>query len=198
MSKFTNNLFQGGAAAFKSNILHNYVVLYFIVFITFFNLVSFAIYGHYATLAIFFMVAIITSFFSKNMIVIITVGLVVANLLALGPKHMQVEGMADHDENEESEEETLKDVAKSEKISPKLNVEHPMASTSEKSKVNLKQYRDRKKDFDYIKSKYSELLKVQEKIMSNVGSLEGSMTNMDNIVDDVKKNLDTIRDTIPA
>jgi len=31
-----------------------------------------------------------------------------------------------------------------------------------------------------------------------VGSLEGSMTNMDNIVDDVKKNLDTIRDTIPA
>ena len=193
MSKFASKFIQGGAAAFKNKILHNYVVLYFIVFITFFNLVSYAIYGHYVTLAIFFMVAIITSFFSKNMIVIFTVGLVVANLLALGPKEMQVEGMEDHEETEDQE-----DVAKPDKISPKLNIEQPIPSTEEKSKTNLKQYRERKKDFDYIKTKYAELLKIQEKIMSNVGSLEGSMSNMDQIVDDVKKNVNTIRDTIPA
>ena len=193
-----NKILQGGAAAFKTRFLHNYVVLYFVVFITFFNLVSYAIYGNYVTLAIFFMVAIITSFFSKNMIVIFIIGLVVANLLTLGPKNLQVEGMAgsEDDAKDEEEKETT------EKISPKLNVENPIPAASnekpEKSKIGLKQYRDRKKDFDYIKSKYADLLKVQEKIMTNVGSLEGSMSNMDQIVNEVKKNVETIRDTIPA
>jgi len=192
MSKFL----QGGAAAFKTKFLHNYIVLYFVVFITFFNLVSYAIYGNYVTLAIFFMVAIITSFFSKNMIVIFMIGLVVANLLTLGPKQLQVEGMAGNEDNSDKEEEEKETT---EKISPKLNVEQPIpADSKEKSKIGLKQYRDRKKDFDYIKSKYSDLLKVQEKIMSNVGSLEGSMSNMDQIVNEVKKNVETIRDTIPA
>jgi hypothetical protein len=191
-----DTLMKGGAEAFKKHILHNYIFLYFIVFITFFNLVSYAIYGNYVTIAIFCMVAILTSFFSKNMIVIFTLGLVVANLLTLGPKAMQVEGMAVQEEEEEAFKEEVESGEET-KISSKLNVENPIPPKNE-SKMNLKQYRDRKKDFDFIKNKYSEVLKIQEKIMSNVGSLEGSMSDMDKMVDDVKKNLSTIRDTIPA
>lgn len=190
-----DTLMKGGAEAFKKHFLHNYIFLYFIVFITFFNLVSYAIYGNYVTIAIFCMVAILTSFFSKNMIVIFTLGLVVANLLTLGPKAMQVEGMTGQEEEEAFKEEV--ESGEDTKSSPKLNVENPIPLKHE-SKMNLKQYRDRKKDFDFIKNKYSEVLKIQEKIMSNVGSLEGSMSDMDKMVDDVKKNLSTIRDTIPA
>jgi hypothetical protein len=206
-----DTLMKGGAAAFKKHFLHNYIVLYIIVFIAFFNLVSYAIYGNYVTIAIFCMVAILTSFFSKNMIVIFTLGLAVANLLTLGPKAMQVEGMAvqeeeesDEESNEENEKDkdTFKDKVDSDQdtnISSKLNVENPIPSTEKReSKMNLKQYRDRKKEFDFIKNKYAEVLKIQEQIMNNVGSLEGSMSDMDKLVDDVKKNLNTIRDTIPA
>ena len=190
-------MMKGGAVVFKKHFLHNYIVLYFIVFITFFNLVSYAIYGNYVTIAIFCMVAILTSFFSKNMIVIFILGLVVANLLTLGPKAMQVEGMTGEEEQEEFKEEV--DTSEDVKVSPKLNVENPIPSKNKHdSKMNSKQYRDRKKDFDFLKNKYSEVLKIQEKIMSNVGSLEGSMSDMDKMVDDVKKNLSTIRDTIPA
>jgi hypothetical protein len=195
-----DTLMKGGAAAFKKHFLHNYIVLYFIVFITFFNLVSYAIYGNYVTIAIFCMVAILTSFFSKNMIVIFVLGLVVANLLTLGPKAMQVEGMTGDSHQEDTFKEEESETDEDMKSSPKLNVENPIPSTEKKheSKMNLKQYRDRKKDFDFIKNKYSEVLKIQEKIMNNVGSLEGSMSDMDKMVDDVKKNLSTIRDTIPA
>lgn len=192
-----DTMMKGGAVVFKKHFLHNYIVLYFIVFITFFNLVSYAIYGNYVTIAIFCMVAILTSFFSKNMIVIFILGLVVANLLTLGPKAMQVEGMTGEEEQEEFKEEV--DTSEDVKVSPKLNVENPIPSKNKHdSKMNSKQYRDRKKDFDFLKNKYSEVLKIQEKIMSNVGSLEGSMSDMDKMVDDVKKNLSTIRDTIPA
>ena len=110
---------------------------------------------------------------------------------------MQVEGMTGEEEQEEFKEEV--DTSEDVKVSPKLNVENPIPSKNKHdSKMNSKQYRDRKKDFDFLKNKYSEVLKIQEKIMSNVGSLEGSMSDMDKMVDDVKKNLSTIRDTIPA
>jgi len=106
MSKFL----QGGAAAFKTKFLHNYIVLYFVVFITFFNLVSYAIYGNYVTLAIFFMVAIITSFFSKNMMIIFFIALTVTNILKYGTKIRHSEGFEDADESDEKETNGASDV----------------------------------------------------------------------------------------
>ena len=80
------------------------------------------------------------------------------------------------------------------KTSADLDVENPLG----KPLPNKKQYKDRKQEFDFIRKKYGELVKIQDELMKNVGSLEGSMANMDHLVSDVKKNLDSIKGSLPS
>ena len=68
----------------KINVLHNRAVLYFVLFLSTINLMSYGLVHDFFTPTIFILVAIITSFFSKNMTVILSVALVSCNVIKHG------------------------------------------------------------------------------------------------------------------
>ena len=75
------------------NILHNKYVLYFTVFITIINLVGTVSMGDLTTPLVFVLVGFLTTFFSKNMFVVLAVALVVANVLKYGANMGQSDSM---------------------------------------------------------------------------------------------------------
>jgi hypothetical protein len=186
----TNNVFRnlihGGASFIEKQgdrILYSRFVLYFIIFITFFNLVGHSLYGDLMTPLIFILVAYITSCFSKNMIVVLSMGLAVSNVFKYGSRSMRIEeGM--ENETDEGEPES---VDKSEK-----RIDTPKSDTKA-TKVDVKA---RKKDVDYIHKKYQDLLKLHDKVVDNVGSLEKTMKEMDTLIVDVKENVETMQNRV--
>lgn len=201
---WSNSVIQGGVAAVESTkkgILHNRYVLYFVVIVTLYNVVMHALNGNFVTPLLFILIAILTSFFSKNMIVILLLAVALANLFTYNSYKRtggRCEGMATSDEQTvgETEAEKEADAAAAGSDSHVLNVEDPLAKKAQPQP--RMEYKDRKKEFDYIRTKYQDLVKLQDELMKNVGSLEGSMANMDLLVDDVKKNVDFIRKSLPA
>jgi hypothetical protein len=196
---WSNNVIQGGVAAVESTkkgLLHNRYVLYFVVIVTLYNVVMHALNGNFVTPLLFILIAILTSFFSKNMIVILLLAVALANLVTYRSYKRtggRCEGMANSDEQTVGEAEAEKETeATAGSDGHVLNVENPL------EKKPRMEYKDRKKEFDYIRTKYQDLVKLQDELMKNVGSLEGSMANMDLLVDDVKKNVDFIRKSLPA
>lgn len=178
-------------------ILHNRYVLYVLVALVFFNMVFHALSGNLVTPAIFALVTIVTSFFTKNMVIILLVGLVLANLAlqntrknpwSIDTKTNTKENMANPGDDEADQENVDEPVA----ADKALNVENPRGKVRGKSRIA----EERKRDFGFMRQKYDELLKVQNSLMSNMGNLEGSLENMDTIVEDVKNHVESIRQNV--
>jgi len=87
----------------KSNfkLLNNKYLLYIILFISISDLLLFLMAGDFAFAVIFILIGLITSFFSKNMIVILTSAMILTNVLKYG-SNIRKEGM--------TEENTFKNV----------------------------------------------------------------------------------------
>jgi hypothetical protein len=88
------------------DLLHNRVILYAFVFITLLDLFYFAQIRDNMSIAVFVLVAFITTFFSKNMIVVLCIALVVTHILKFGVRTVS-EGFAegvDDDEDDEKKE----------------------------------------------------------------------------------------------
>lgn len=106
----------------SKQLLYNKYVLIFIFILAIGNIIQFVSQGDYFSTAILILVGFLTSFFSKNMVVIMVVGMVVANILKFGTKITSPwkEGFDNHDEEEKKEdsekEEEKKDSSKKEKM----------------------------------------------------------------------------------
>ena len=68
----------------SKSLLYNRGVLYFIFFLAIGNLIILLLNNDLMTLIIFILVGFLTSFFSKNMVVILSVALAVCNILKFG------------------------------------------------------------------------------------------------------------------
>ena len=90
-------------------ILTNKWVLYFIFVVGIYDVVNFYKSGNITSVAIFFIVGFLTSFFSKNMIVVIVAAIAVSHLITYGNK--MSEGLTDEEEDtpEEEDEDTPED-----------------------------------------------------------------------------------------
>lgn len=86
----------------SGGILTNKWILYFIFIVGIFNAVQFYQRGNMVAFAIFFVVGFLTSFFSKNMTVIIVIAIAVSHLVAYGNR--MSEGLENKDDEEEEEE----------------------------------------------------------------------------------------------
>jgi len=176
-----NNLISGGNSFIEKQgerILYNRFVLYFIIFIVFFNTIGHALHGDLMTPLILVLVSYITSFFSKNMIVVLFMGLVVSNVFKYGSNKMRIEEGMDN-KKEPTEAEPLDE--------PEKRIDTP------KSSLKVTEVLSRKKDLDFIKSKYNDLLKLQTQIIDNVGTLEKTLGKMDTIVSDVRDNVVSLK-----
>lgn len=96
-------------ASIPKSILYNRYVLYFVFAIAVGNIVQFMMQQDHISVLLMVVVGLLTSFFSKNMVVIMVVALVVANVLKYGT-HLRVEGFKsdkDDDDEEEMDEEEM-------------------------------------------------------------------------------------------
>ena len=86
------------------SILYNRYLLYFIFAVTIGNIVQLMSQQDHMSVVIMVVVGLLTSFFSKNMVVIMCIALVVTNLLKYGTR-LRSEGFKTMDGEEEEEKE---------------------------------------------------------------------------------------------
>ena len=86
------------------SILYNRYLLYFIFAVTIGNIVQLMTQQDHMSVVIMVIVGLLTSFFSKNMVVIMCIALVVTNLLKYGTR-LRSEGFKTMDGEEEEEKE---------------------------------------------------------------------------------------------
>jgi len=89
-------------ASIPKSILYNRYLLYFIFAIALGNVVQLMTQQDHMSVVIMVIVGLLTSFFSKNMVVILCIALVVTNILKYGTK-LRVEGFETSEEEETGE-----------------------------------------------------------------------------------------------
>jgi hypothetical protein len=99
LPKSLNSILQNVSLQFSkprpTSFLYNRWVLYLVFAISLFQLYTFSVAGKLQNVAVFLLVAFLTSFFSKNMTVIMVIALVFTELLSIGFNISRLEGMTD-------------------------------------------------------------------------------------------------------
>jgi hypothetical protein len=111
VNKIQNKLSKSVSGITTSNgILHNKVLLYVVFVFSLLNLFLFANTGNYFSIVVFLLIGFLTSFFSKNMLVILLLSLILTNILKYGSSLS--EGFEEGAKNNEDEEEGFEEGAK--------------------------------------------------------------------------------------
>ena len=158
----------------KINVLHNRAILYFVLFLSTINLMSYGLVQDFFTPTIFILVAIITSFFCKNMTVILFVALVSCNVIKQGAKIRMSEGMED---KVESKDQDMEKKRTGDEDKP-TDIDKPIDTK-----------KDNIQDIKLIESKYKELLVLQDTILGNINALEDSLGSAEKIVQSMTKTV---------
>ncbi len=190
----------------SGRMLTNKWVLIFIFVVGFYDVVQFYQRSNMMAVAIFFVVGFLTSFFSKNMIVIIVMAIAVSHLVAYGNKmseglkgkkgkedeeeedeeeEEEFEGMEEEEEEEVDEADSFTDTAKpSEKPTAKTT-----AKTSETSiESTAKDVEMLAKNTDKnLPDQTAELLKKQKELMSNMEKLQPLLDTAEKFIGTSKK-----------
>ena len=108
VNKIQNKLSKSVSGITTSNgMLHNKVLLYVVFIFSLLNLFLFANTGNYTSVVVFLLIGFLTSFFSKNMLVILLLSLILTNILKYGSSLSEgfEEGATGDKEDEEGFEE---------------------------------------------------------------------------------------------
>lgn len=138
-------------------ILHNRIVLYFIALLAIGDIVYFLGINDITSFVILILVGILTSFFSKNMIVILVVAMVIAHIVKYGSAAYVSEGMETQDEaktNESKESMETKDSKKSDPSS-----EDPVKKDKKDDKIKYADLKEDYKDFQNVQSEIVNTMK---------------------------------------
>jgi hypothetical protein len=95
---FANNLVPSGSSF---DTLNNKWILYFVLFVSIVDLFNFYKIGDVTAIAIFIIVGFLTTYFSKNMLVILVISIAVTHIARYG--NASLEGMDSKEEEEEEE-----------------------------------------------------------------------------------------------
>jgi hypothetical protein len=102
----------------KKNILHNKYILYFIFFIALGDLLILGYNNDYYSVAIFILIGFLTSFFSKNMIVIMIMAIAFTNIILIYGVDRRIEGMTSEETEEKTDDEKTDDEKTDEEKKP--------------------------------------------------------------------------------
>ena len=154
-------------------VLQNQIVLYLFLFMTLTQVVLFVSNNDTTGIVLMCIIGFLTTFFSKNMIVILCVALTMTNLVKKGMKQVGYEGFEDkkEEENKETEEDTTK---KEKKESAKVDDEVDNAPNSNESSSQTKD--EMKREFERLKEEYPEFSALKEDIVD-------AMVKIDPILD---------------
>lgn len=181
----------------KFDLFHSRFVLYFIFVVAMFNLYSFLTTHDMFSLAVFSLTGFISSFFSKNMIVILAIAIVVTNILKYGTRIRTNEGFeADKEDTtiQPSLSEAVKNSIKLKEdklvddkvVADKVVVDNP--ATDNPVTDSASHDTDGNKLID-MKAKYNELMDLQKQIVSGVQSVYEPLQKAEGIVSGMKENM---------
>jgi hypothetical protein len=150
----------------SGKILYNKWVLYFIFVVGIYDVIHFYQRGNMVAFAIFFIVGFLTSFFCKNMIVIIVSAIAVSHIVAYGNK--MTEGFDEEVEEEEGFEEEKEEEGFEEGVDGEDESEE---NKSEEKKPKEKKTDDSEEEFTdgtaQLLSDMNKLLKQTEDVVKS-------------------------------
>jgi hypothetical protein len=185
ITNFLNKIFKfKGSLGNVGNILHNQYVLYFFVIISVINLMFFASSGDIRSLLTLLIVGFLTSFFSKNMIVILFAAVVITHILKYG-KSIN-EGM-------ENQEESVTDSSgNSVPVSKESNdeSENPNSKPEKKKGSKTSESMTDKKDDVTIKDLQGDLsgfTAIQDKLLGAMKEIDPLLTKAEAFIEKYEK-----------
>ena len=166
-------------------LLHNCYVMYFVLFLAVADLLVLSVAREYVFILIFVLVAYLTSFFSKNMMVILVVAIVATNVLRSGSKFSEGLENAEHEEEkpvenlenaEEEEEKPVENLENAEEEKPEDAKPKATESFDIKSKKATSLSSSPIEGLDVLGDQTAQLISTQKKLMENMKTLEPMLT----------------------
>lgn len=162
----------------SGNLLNNRFVLYFIFFISILNLYYYAISGNYFLAIVFILVGFMTSFYSKNMIVILCISLVVSGILQYGTS-VTKEGFEEGEDNTTEEKTEDVDMSNAEvEVNLGSGTKQPKFISTGSSTAKLLDGGLAK-----IHDDTSDLIAAQNQLIENMNKLEPLINKAENFVE---------------
>jgi hypothetical protein len=138
----------------SNGMLHNKILLYVVFIFSVLNLFIFANTGNYTSVVVFLLIGFITSFFSKNMLVILLLSLILTNILKYGSSLS--EGFEEGVDKKEDEEEGFEEGATGDKEEEEGFEEG--AKNNEDEEEGFEEGNEEKENIDDLKKNANELL----------------------------------------
>lgn len=165
-------------------VLHNVFVLYFLLFLALGNLFYLVNSHNYAFAGAFILIGFITSFFSKNMVVILCIAIVATNVLQFG-SYSGLEGVDETLIEEETESESPSDTkhAVSKDTKPVATKDtKPVASKDTRVDSSSEKVIENEEKTDKITKVYKELKNLQEDILNQLKKIEAPINKAESLV----------------
>ena len=103
----------------KTDLLHNRYILYFVLLLALADLLYLAMGGEYISVAVFLLSGFVTSFFSRNMMVVMCIATVITNILKYGTDIRMQEGLKEEKEKEKAtDDKKMTPTKTTEKMTP--------------------------------------------------------------------------------
>jgi hypothetical protein len=155
------------------SLLQNRIVLYFLCFIAIIDVMYFATTSDIRSLVTLLIVGLLTTFFNKNMIVVLVIALTVTHVLKYGTNVN--EGMTTREGMKETIDAGLSEVASSEDEKPVLEKEPSPKEKKEKiDKDALK---------ESLKTDFKEFQDIQKDIVDGLQKIDPLLTRVEKFVE---------------
>lgn len=159
----------------NNKLLTSQVLLYVMVFIAVFDIINSANNQDPTSVILLFLIGFLASFFSKNMIVIIFIAVVLSNALKV-IKRPGVEGM----KNKKTKKSKKNNTNEEEKDKETNEDTEPLRNKGETMKEYTK--RDNEKVIKELEEEYPEFLKIQNQILDNVEKMNPLLEKAESFV----------------
>lgn len=150
----------------SNSILHNRVLLYALLILALLDLFYLANSRDFTSVTIFILVGLLTSFFCKNMIVILFVAICITHILKY-PRSL--EGAKNMDDEEEEKKESMEN------------------EDDDEEKKEKKENMENKKSTEEMTSEMKEFMEVQNKIIGGMSELEPLMQKAEGFIEKFEK-----------
>ena len=181
-----------------NGLLHNKIVLYVVFAIAMFNLLHESVRQDYLYCALFILIGFITSFFNKNMIVILVIAMAFATILRSIVSRTGAEGFQEGaDEDEESKKTAAADESKEKDAAEKKDKKEPVVDgkiTVDKkdSGCTVASSSTKAAMIESMKRDAVELMSVQNQIINGFQTIEPAMDRAEALVGSIQETANTI------
>ena len=213
-SKVGNMLKKAQTSFLKLNygaLLHNCYVMYFVLFLAIADLLVLTVSKEYFFILIFILVGYLTSFFSKNMMVIMVVAIVATNVLRSGSGVRLSEGLKNAEEEEKRLEESLENAEEEKPLEESLENADEEKSTEDAVEDKKKEQKPKTTEsfdlntkkatslssspiegLDVLGDQTAQLISTQKKLMENMKTLEPMLTQAEKFMSQFE-NVDKLK-----